>query len=443
MLLDLDELLLQCRSLRARQYLAEAVVTYKAGANRSCIVATWNAVVFDFVDKLRELDLGGDLKAREKLDEIDVIRRRSDVGASLQFERSILDLSTAEFEFLTPLQKSDLERLREDRNRCAHPTMQSEDEPFIPSTELARYHLSSAVQYMLSQPPVQGKAVLDQLLSEIASEYFPRNQRLATAHFRDGPLARARETLVRNLVIVVLKRILLENLGETKGQQVNVALLAIHELYPAVVESTLRERLPDLARKLEDNELDRLLRLAHSMPITVAFLGEANMMRLNQFVASPPLDGAGDVVRMALQNESLRKSALDGVQRLSDEELARQIESSPLPQLLDEAVSRFITSDAFASAIERGKALILPFVSELDESQKERIRESYLDNAQVLGSFVAPRIIRALLEREDIGDQVPDNWANFHRRLTRADALTRSTEILSAIEARFPSLRLQ
>ena len=39
-LVDLDELVLKCRSDQARAYIAEAVACYKAGAFRSCIVAT-------------------------------------------------------------------------------------------------------------------------------------------------------------------------------------------------------------------------------------------------------------------------------------------------------------------------------------------------------------------------------------------------------------------
>ena len=54
-LADLDELILSCRSAAARGYMAEAVACYRAGAQRASIVATWTAVLFDFIDKLREL----------------------------------------------------------------------------------------------------------------------------------------------------------------------------------------------------------------------------------------------------------------------------------------------------------------------------------------------------------------------------------------------------
>jgi hypothetical protein len=61
--IDLDELIVRCRDKFSRKFIQEAVSCYRAGAYRSCIVATWNAVVFDFLHKLRELELLGDSEA--------------------------------------------------------------------------------------------------------------------------------------------------------------------------------------------------------------------------------------------------------------------------------------------------------------------------------------------------------------------------------------------
>ena len=65
---DLDELVLKCRNKNAKALVTEAVTCYKAGAYRSAIVSSWNAVVYDFVAKLRELELTGDANAHTRLD---------------------------------------------------------------------------------------------------------------------------------------------------------------------------------------------------------------------------------------------------------------------------------------------------------------------------------------------------------------------------------------
>jgi hypothetical protein len=54
---DLDELILRCRSDCARDHIREAVLAYKSGAYRASIVATWTAIVFDLIDKIRELSI--------------------------------------------------------------------------------------------------------------------------------------------------------------------------------------------------------------------------------------------------------------------------------------------------------------------------------------------------------------------------------------------------
>jgi hypothetical protein len=163
-LVDLDELVLRCRDEQARRYIAEAVACYKVGAFRSTIVATWIAVIFDFIYKLRELELTGDAKAKQKLEEFEKIRRNNDITGALNFEKNILNLAKDEFQLLSPMEHADLSRLLSDRNRCAHPSMNSIEDTYQPSAELARYHLRNAVTCLLQRPPVQGKAAIEWLL---------------------------------------------------------------------------------------------------------------------------------------------------------------------------------------------------------------------------------------------------------------------------------------
>jgi hypothetical protein len=87
---DLDELVLRCRDEQARQYIAEAVACYRAGAFRACIVMTWTAVAFDFIHKLRELELSGDANAEQQLQQFENIRAAHDISRSLEFERKML-----------------------------------------------------------------------------------------------------------------------------------------------------------------------------------------------------------------------------------------------------------------------------------------------------------------------------------------------------------------
>lgn len=209
-LADLDELVLLCRDAKAREYIREAVACYKAGAFRAGIVAAWIAVVFDILHKLEELELTGDKSAKAKLEAFAKIVAGGEgkLKEALEFERGILSMAATDFELMTPQEVVDLQRLQQDRNRCAHPNMQSVGSPYAPSAELARTHIRNAVDILLSREPVQGKAAFDRIDAEVASAYFPTDASAALQHFKTGPLARARDSLVRNLLVAFIKAFL-------------------------------------------------------------------------------------------------------------------------------------------------------------------------------------------------------------------------------------------
>jgi hypothetical protein len=194
-LADLDELILLCRDDKARLYIVEAVACYRAGAYRSAIVATWIAVCYDVIDKLRELALSGDSAAQQNVDKLEQARASGDIEQSLRFERGILNLAQDQFALITPLEFMDLSRLQEDRNRCAHPSLITLDQGFDPSAELARLHIRSAVLHLLQHQPVQGKSALERLINEVNSEYFPRVPAKAAQALSSGPLKRPRDSL--------------------------------------------------------------------------------------------------------------------------------------------------------------------------------------------------------------------------------------------------------
>jgi hypothetical protein len=126
---DLDEMVLSCRSEEARNYVGGA------GAFRACIVSTWIAVVFDLIAKIRELALSGDAAAQEIVNNLNSWQPLIEVGDagaiknSLEFERDVVRIANDRFGFFEGLQVLDSHRLRDDRNRCAHPTYQGNEQP--------------------------------------------------------------------------------------------------------------------------------------------------------------------------------------------------------------------------------------------------------------------------------------------------------------------------
>lgn len=74
-IVDLDQLQNQCRSERAKHLIREGIDSYRVGAYRASIIVTWIAVVYDIIDKLREIALTGDCQAKKKVEDFDEIQK--------------------------------------------------------------------------------------------------------------------------------------------------------------------------------------------------------------------------------------------------------------------------------------------------------------------------------------------------------------------------------
>jgi hypothetical protein len=259
--IDLDELILRCRDKLSRKFIQEAVSCYRSGAFRSCIVSTWNAVVFDFLHKLRELELLGDKEAAKLLEEFDNLRSSGKQFKELwQFESDIPEIALTKFELISTVEKSDIQRLFEDRSRCAHPSMTSLEEPFEATAELARYHLRSAVTHLLERPPVQGRAASDRIFQAIKSEYFPRDPELAIQYFQKSPLARARFILIKDIVIGLTKSLLIEERPEDERLRQFSALNAVSSMYPQETREILNSHLSNIIiNRLMDENWDKAI----------------------------------------------------------------------------------------------------------------------------------------------------------------------------------------
>ena len=258
--IDLDELILRCRDKLAKKFIQEAVACYRAGAYRSCIVATWNAIVFDFLHKLRELKLLENGEATDILQNFEKISSEMDFKELWQFESDIPKVARTTFEFLSSVEESDIKRLFKDRSRCAHPSMISLEEPFEATAELARYHLRSAVMHCLQRPPVQGNRAIKRIWQDIGSELFPTDSEKATQYFQKGLLASARPSLIKNVIIGLTVSLLTEERSEDERLRQFSALNAVANMYHSQVKEILNERLSNIILdKVTDSNWDKVI----------------------------------------------------------------------------------------------------------------------------------------------------------------------------------------
>ena len=179
----------------ARDLVLEAVKAYRAGALRSAIIFCWVAVFSDLIAKIRELGNDGNRAAKVFIDNLD--RNIDNPQKMLKLEREIVEESASTFLMLDGHDRTLFERLRDDRNACAHPVLAGRAGHFTPTPELVRSHLAQALDRLLTRPPAQSKEALIRLWRDFQENRLPSDWRMAVQLILDRYIEPGTETLRR------------------------------------------------------------------------------------------------------------------------------------------------------------------------------------------------------------------------------------------------------
>jgi hypothetical protein len=428
---DLDELVLRCRDKEAREYIREAVACYRGGAFRSCIVASWIAVVFDFIRKLKDLELYGDKNARRKLEEFRKARTSNDIATSLEFERSVLQWAETEFEFISPVERQDLERLYQDRNRCAHATMTLEEAVFAPSAELARTHLRTVVDHFLCHPPTQGKQAVDFLVGQVGSAYFPRSVDAAIESFSRGPLLRARKSLVRNFAIVLIKTYIFGELTDAERAKFACALSAVRKMHGDVVGEVFATKLCDIYRaELRDAHMRWATRLLTDVPEAADLITDDIRSQIQRYVEDMPFEDCSVALLGALDLTPLRPQAVTRLGALTRAEMAQlmEIDGFRRQELLAPALDLYGTAGSFNSANDVARGVLLPLIEFFTADDVRRVVQIAAKNDEVLFSFALFSLLETLRAAHLMSTDEFDGLIDEHNLCERNNWTTRLGE---------------
>lgn len=430
--IDLDELIVLCRDKSAKKFIQEAVDCYRAGAYRSCIVSTWNAVVFDFIHKLRQLEQVGNGEATQLLQDFANHSQNSEVRKLWEFESKIPDFALSKFELISPIEKADITRLFEDRSRCAHPSMASLDEPFEATAELARYHVRSAVTHLLQRPPVQGKAALDRIWQDIKSAYFPTDPNLAVKYFQKGHLARARRSLISSIVIGLTVSLLTEDLEDDERERQFSALNAVSIMYRREVGEILNEKLSfAILDKVTDKDFGKVVTYLRRVNAVenlsepcrlkvITFIKSMNVTKRIYFHNAEMLVNAAHIdfliesVKTKLGEASI-DTVLSFKEQLPDEMIASF--QDVLNGSVELLIKEFIKSDSFFQSRDYSNQLrsVLDF---LTLRHKNDILNAFFNNDQIYNAVYVPPFIKVLFDYDmNNSDTIQSYWLDFRKNL--------------------------
>ncbi len=380
---DLDELCENVRNSQARKYLEEAIASYRSGAYRAALITTWISVCVDVIEKIRELSLSGDASAQAIESKLDGIRG-NDINGMLDFERKLLDFACDQLQLISLIEKTHLERLREDRNICAHPTFSSDGSQFNPSPELVRAYVVQVANYLLVQAPVQGKVVIAKTFELIQETSFPENDEEAFSVLSSNHhLGRARESSIRNLTIILLKRIFQDDTVMLFDlfDRISSALGAISRISPETYSAVLDEKLSRMLGEANDTKLRRIIPFLErrneaweklDTSVSARFPGLMRSMSVADIIKYR-------LVSLATQIPEFGQVFLTHVATLEDNEVEDIVKSVSSPILKQYAISFFCNSGKFDIAKRRGKMLV-PYGEYFDDADLEVVFKGILEN---------------------------------------------------------------
>ena len=344
--------------------------------------------------------------AVEAIGAFDRARQNGDVRAALAFEKDLLTIARDKFQFISHIEFIDLGRLVADRNRCAHPSQVSDTEVFEATPELARLHIVNATRYVLSQPAAQGKQALERLVSELDSSFFPSRRKDTLVFLQAGALARPRESLLKNYLSVLLKRIMKDaGTNYESSKRASNAVFALSEMHPAQWKRIIQELFSSLIPNLNEN--DQLLRAAKFVGFDEnaelwAYVSEAARLRLKTFVENLPTDSFDSVEGFLLfPANPFHDSALKRVSRASSDDIFGGFWLATPKVVIDRMLALYEYSQSFAQANELAKKMRHGlFDSEKPYEHLARLANIAVNNDQIKYSNQFPSLVKEFVQKK-------------------------------------------
>ncbi|KUJ71869.1 hypothetical protein AVO41_05270 [Thiomicrospira sp. WB1] len=321
----------------------------------------------------------------------------NDPAAMLAFEKKLLNIACDELQLISTIEKSHLERLKDDRNICAHPTFSDDGSQFSPPAELALAYIIQAANYLLIHPPLKGKVIVQRLFELINEPSFPDDEEKAfTLLSSENNLGRVKESGVRNLAIILWKRIFRDEAGVSPEllNRLSASLGVIQRLYPDIFEEVVSNNLASMLSEASDNLLKRIFPFLKLRNDLWSELPQSEKVRVEGLInaMSPEEILRYQVGALVEKIEDIRSQVFEKVDGLTHVDQAKIIAASPSVFFKDKSISLFSEALSFDSAEFRGNSLLLPISSTFSDHDLKCVFSGALENA---GSYGINQILNA------------------------------------------------
>lgn len=393
-MLDLDDQIRRVWNPDVRPLIAEAWQCYGIGAYRGAITLTWLAVCEDLAEKVIRLADDGDgvaLAARTKI----VAARTAGLApagikAMQELERSLLN-TAVEIELVDTITARELERLREDRHLCVHPSLRGE--VYEPRAETAREHIAAALSGLLTLPATQGRKVVERFTLHVSDPSFtPTSEYLVQTYFDH-----VRPGVRRSIVELACKHALLELPAidppgaQVVAERMAACLLAFNQKDRAVVRDALTKSM-DRLRAVDGDGLLRALSRLGELDVFWDVVDAPLALRLTDVVSALPLPDVygnlapGQVEVLSLVASPVARDALpalvDKFDSLHPRSKAAVIAQRPSAYFGDSLAALLESAGGWRSAEEIARNAVVPMGQFLTSVQVGDVLAAWVTNDQ-------------------------------------------------------------
>lgn len=414
---DLDQLAFSVRDKESARLIAEAVAAYRGGALRSAIMSVWIAVAYDIIAKARELATQGEAMPKAFITKLDTAVASKDIKTMMSMETELLTSARDDFQFFAPHEFTDLERLKDDRNLCAHPAFVTEDSLFQPSLELVRTHLVHAIQHLLRHPPLQGKSAIARIETDLLSSSFPTAPKDIETFLRQRYLERSKDSLV----ISLLRGLLMCPIGGDhskyagKERQIAAALASIGRIKPVIYENELPPFAKRKANEVGDDRILAFVRMIAAEPRLWEWIEEAAQIRIAKMVTEAELEQIKEFDLFAgLDIAALKSTLAAKFDKLPPDRQQGIVADNPRAEFAGYAPTLYGRAASFRHAESLGLAVVLPLTTFFTAEHIDKLLAAVETNSQIREAVGSSAIIEKLYdETVRLLPQTGSRWREF------------------------------
>ena len=399
---DIDALPHRVRDPNSKRLIDDALDAYRGGALRSAIVSTWIAVLYDIASKARELARLGDPALVKFVNDLDNAIKNDDHKKMIEIERNILEDAAEKFQIITLYEKESLQRIKEDRNKCAHLSIVSEDQVFQPSPDLVRSHIVHALQHLLVHAPLQGKSAIQGFLVGIVSDSFPSTQDEARKFFFSKYLERSKDVFVKNIIIIILKVFFLKSNDELFQYRRRLSWILSeisekrHDVFSEVAKPFLGTQS---SVEIEKNLLSVCMLLAENNQLW-GWLHDTVRLAIPALIEKSNADELIDhCVPNAHKIKEIRHSVEERVRELDYLEQCHIIITYPNKHFVPLGIEIYSKSKDYKAAMHIGFSIVLPLAKHFEPDDIISILEFAMNIEQISGSGSTGSILGQLFNQ--------------------------------------------